>query len=199
MKKKLINGFVISIVMLMFSAATIFVSIKTLNASTAMTCITSIQIDTTPKPVIEPIYDDIWGTIYHAEVRQCDATPTITGDGSRINPYKASDHRWIAISQEMLDSQWRVELLNDSTSNLFKGRLQYGDTVWISSYDEEINGWWVVRDAKNKRYQNSIDFLQTKGDATLYNNDPMWCGRFDDIKIYSAEDVRKYKQINATT
>ena len=56
-------------------------------------------------PTIEPIYHNIWGTIYHAEVRQCDDTPTITGDGSRINPYKASEHRWIAISQEMLDCQ----------------------------------------------------------------------------------------------
>ena len=199
MKKSLIYVFIISVVMTVLSVAAIFVSLRTISSTTAMTCITTIRVDTTPKPVIVPIYDDIWGTIYHAEVRQCDNTPTITGDGSKINPYKASDHRWIAISQEMLDSQWRVELLNDSTSNLFKGRIQYGDSVWISSYNMAINGWWVVRDTKNKRYENSIDFLQTKGDATLYNNDPMWCGRFNEIKIYSAEDVKKIKEINATT
>lgn len=146
----------------------------------------------------KPIYDDIWGTIYHAEVRQCDATPTITGDGSRINPYKASEHRWIAISQEMLDCQYRENLLDDSSSVLFKGRIEYGDTVWVDSPYREINGWWIVHDTKNKRYRNSIDFLQTKGDGTLYKNDPMWNGRFDDIKIFRSSDM-KLLGINYTT
>ena len=140
--------------------------------------------------VIRPIYDNIWGTIYHAEVRQCDATPTITGDGSRINPYQASNHRWIAISQEMLDCQWRVGLVDDSTSVLYKGRIEYGDTIWIASPYPEINGWWVVHDTKNKRYRNSIDFLQTKGDGALYKNDSMWNGRFDNIKIYDYEQAK---------
>lgn len=142
-------------------------------------------------PEITPIYDDIWGTIYHAEVRQCDATPTITGDGSRINPYKASEHRWIAISQEMLDCEFRMNLLNDSTSILFKGRIEYGDTVWIDSPYETINGWWVVHDTKNKRYRNSIDFLQTKGDGDLYDNNKYWNGRFDSIKIYDIENAKR--------
>ena len=144
-----------------------------------------------PDTNIKPIYDNIWGTIYHAEVRQCDATPTITGDGSRINPYKASEHRWIAISQEMLDCEYRMQLLNDSTSALYKGRIEYGDTIWIESQYEAINGWWIVHDTKNKRYQNSIDFLQTKGDGNLYNNDKYWNGRFDGIKIYSSDDAKK--------
>lgn len=140
-----------------------------------------------PAPL--PIYDNIWGSIYHAEARQCDATPTITGDGSRINPYKASEHRWIAISQEMLDNEFRMDLLDDSTSALYRGKIQYGDTVWIDSPYEAINGWWVVHDAKNKRYENSIDFLQTKGDGSLYKNDSLWNGRFDNIKIFSIRDA----------
>jgi hypothetical protein len=148
---------------------------------------------------IEPLYDNIWGTIYHAEKRQCDDTPTITGDGSRINPHKASELRWIAISQEMLDCQWRVGLLNDSNSNLFKGRIQYGDTIWIESPYPEINGWWVVHDTKNQRYTNSIDFLQTKNDGSLYNNDPMWNGRFDDIKIYTMKDAENLGLIKTMT
>ena len=148
-------------------------------------------------PTIEPIYDNIWGTIYHAEARQCDATPLITGDGSKINPYKASEHRWIAISQEMLDCEWRMGLLNDSTSALYRGRIEYGDTVWIESPYEAINGWWVVHDTKNKRYRNSIDFLQTKGDGTLYDNNPMWNGKFDSIKIYHYN--RKLHQAGWTT
>jgi len=150
-------------------------------------------------PVIEPIYDNIWGTIYHAEARQCDATPTITGDGSRINPYKASEHRWIAISQEMLDCEWRMGLLNDSTSALYKGKIEYGDTIWIDSPYPTINGWWIVHDTKNKRYRNSIDFLQTKGDGNLYENNPMWNGRFDSIKIFRINDAELLGLTNATT
>lgn len=141
-------------------------------------------------PAITPLYDNIWGAIYHAEKRQCDDTPTITGDGSRINPYNASEHRWIAISQEMLNSEFRVGLLNNDISPLFKGRIQYGDTIWINSPHETINGWWVVHDTKNRRYRNSIDFLQTKGDGNLYNNDSMWNGRFDDIQIYNINDAK---------
>jgi len=153
----------------------------------------------TQLPTIEPIYENIWGTIYHAEVRQCDDTPTITGDGSRINPYKASEHRWIAISQEMLGCEWRMNLLNDSTSALYKGRIEYGDTIWITSPYKEINGWWIVHDTKNKRYRNSIDFLQTKGDGSLYGDDPMWNGRFDNIQIYTINDAARLGLIHATT
>ena len=196
MNRRLIYGFVIGVMALVLSLATVFVTFKTISASAMVTRVATLPADTMPRQFIIPIYDNIWGTIYHAEVRQCDATPTITGDGSRIDPARASDHRWIAISQEMLDSQWRVDLVNDSTSTLFKGRIQYGDTVWIASPNEAINGWWVVRDTKNKRYRNSIDFLQTKGDATLYNNDKYWSGRFNDIWIFSSDDIKK---LNPTT
>ena len=191
MKRNLLYGFVIGVMILVLSVATVFVSFKAISTSFMVTRLATCPADTMPRQFIIPIYDNVWGTIYHAEVRQCDATPTITGDGSRINPARASEHRWIAISQEMLDSQWRVELLGDSTSTLFKGRIQYGDTVWVASPNEAINGWWVVRDTKNKRYRNSIDFLQTKGDGTLYNNDKYWKGRFDDIWIFSSDDIRK--------
>jgi len=146
-----------------------------------------------PYFVRELVYDNIWGTIYHAVERQCDDTPTITGDGSKINPYKASEHRWIAISQEMLDSEYRQRLLNKPESDLYKGRIQYGDTIWIESPYPEINGWWIVHDTKNQRYRNSIDFLQTEGDGTLYRNDSLWCGKFENIKIYKQIDVNGFK------
>jgi hypothetical protein len=139
--------------------------------------------------IIEPLYDNIWGAIYNAEKDQCDDTPTITGDGSKINPYTASEHRWVAISQEMLNSDFRVVLLNNDTSVLYKGKIQYGDTIWVLSPNKNINGWWIVHDTKNQRYRNTIDFLQTKGDGRLYSNDPMWNGRFDSIQIYKINDA----------
>jgi len=140
---------------------------------------------------ITPIYDNIWGTIYHSEIEQCDNSPRKTGDGSIINPLKASEHRWIAISQEMLNCGYRMELLNNDPSILYKGNIQYGDTIWIESPNKNINGWWVVHDAKNSRYRNTIDFLQTKGDGSLYNNDILWNGKFDGLKIFAYEDGKK--------
>lgn len=138
-------------------------------------------------PEFTLVYDNIWGTIYHAVERQCDNSPTITGDGSKINIYHASELRWIAISQEMLKCEYRQNLLNDSTCTLFKGEIEYGDTVWIESPYIEINGWWVVHDTKNRRYTNSIDFLQTVGDGSLYCNDTKWSGKFENIRIYKKE------------
>ena len=132
----------------------------------------------------ELLYDDIWGTIYHAEKKQCDETPLITGDGSKINPDSASSQRWIAICHEMLDDEYRRNKLNDSTSDRFRGKIKYGDTVWIESDIPQINGWWVVHDTKHKRVKNSVDFLQTKGDGRLYSNNKLWSGRFHNLKIY---------------
>jgi hypothetical protein len=141
----------------------------------------------------ELLYDNVWGSIYHADTAQCDSTPTITGDGSRINPYHASEHRWIAISQDMLNSIYRAQLLKNPNTDRFKGKIQYGDTIWIESPHETINGWWVVRDAKNVMYNNSIDFLQTAGDGSLYENSPYWSGKFDSIKIYQ---IKNYKYLS---
>jgi hypothetical protein len=139
---------------------------------------------------IQPLYSNIWGTIYHAEIAQCDSTPNITGDGSIINPDIASELRWIAISQDMLDCEYRYSLLSDKSSNLFKGKIKYGDSIWIESSNKKINGWWIAHDTKNKRYRNTIDFLQTKGDANLYDNNKLWSGKFIDIKIYSKENAK---------
>lgn len=137
-----------------------------------------------------PIYNNVWGTIYHAEESQCDDSPNITGDGSYINTTNASNLRWIAISHEMLDCDYRESLINDPKSSLYKGKIEYGDTIWVISPNETLNGMWIVHDTKHYRYKNSIDFLQTKGDGTLYNNNQLWCGRFDSIEIYAIEDAR---------
>ncbi len=151
-------------------------------------------------PRVELLYDDIWGSIYHAEIRQCDSTPTVTGDGSKINPYRASNQRWIAISQEMIDDMYRAQMIKRHGDKRFQGKIQYGDTIWIESDYPEVNGWWVVRDAKNKRYTKSIDFLQTKGDKSLIANYPYWSGKFQDLKVYRVEnyqyrDVEKISQL----
>ena len=135
------------------------------------------------------LYDNIWGTIYNPTTKQCDETPNITGDGSKINSKKASKCRWIAISQDMLNCEYRKSLLLYERTNLYKGKIRYGDTVWIESSNIKINGWWVVHDTKNARFKKSIDFLQTNGDGSLYSYESTWSGKFDDNKIYTLNNV----------
>jgi len=131
---------------------------------------------------LELLYDDVWGSIYNAIENQCDSTPLLTGNGLKINPKIASQLRWIAISQDMLNCKYRARLLKYTRIDRYKGKICYGDTICIDSPHEKINGWWIVQDTKNARYVKSIDFLQTEGDKSLYNN--KWSGKFDDIKIY---------------
>lgn len=140
-------------------------------------------------PQLELLYNNVWGAVYNPVKKQCDDTPTITGDGSKINLNKASNYRWIAISQEMLNSKFRAnKLLYPERDDRFKGKIQYGDTIWIDSPNKNINGWWVVHDSKNARYKRSIDFLQANGDGSLYGNNPLWNGKFDNINIYRFKD-----------
>lgn len=150
---------------------------------------------TIPMHKLKLLYENVWGTIYNPVVEQCDSTPTITGDGSKINPRRASKYRWVAISQEMLNSTVRANLLLfPNRDNRFRGKIQYGDTIWIESQNKKINGWWIVKDAKNAIYRNSVDFLQTKGDGSLYDNNPYWNGKFEGIKIYRLLN-KKYENL----
>lgn len=172
----------------------LFLLIATVGAGFVYAPTANIDMSKIPEKVL--LYDGIWGTIYHAEARQCDDTPTITGSGYKIDPTIASDLRIIAISHEMLDDMWRRTLIDTTVDNRFKGKIAYGDIIWIESPKDSlgyelypnITGFWVVHDTKNKRYHNSIDFLQTKNDWSLFNNDSMWCGRFDDLKIFAYHD-----------
>jgi hypothetical protein len=144
-------------------------------------------------PQMTLLYNNIWGTIYHAEERECDSSPTITGDGSKIDINNASNQRWMAITQDMLNLPKGLKMFKDTSKvNIFKGKITYGDTVWVDSPNPEINGWWVVHDAKNARVKYSVDFLQTKGDTKLYKGDKLWCGKFYNIKIYKLLNNKNY-------
>ena len=152
---------------------------------------------------LEPIYDDVWGSLYNPEYDQCDNTPTITADGSKINYSTASTHRWVAISQDLLNNQYRLKnFIKDSTDNRFRGKIKFGDTIWVDSPNPNINGIWVVHDVMNKKYKNAIDFLQTTGDSKLYGNDKLWDGKFKNIVIYKivktpVEKILKVKVLQA--
>ena len=54
------------------------------------------RIDSIPTPI------NVKATMYHPVEAQCDDTPLITADGSRICPINVSDWNWIAVSQDLL-------------------------------------------------------------------------------------------------
>ena len=49
-----------------------------------------------------PIPINVKATMYHPVEAQCDDSPLITADGSRICPINVSDWNWIAVSQDLL-------------------------------------------------------------------------------------------------
>ena len=86
----------------------------------------------------------VTATMYMATVGQCDSTPLITACGRKINPIKASEHKWIAVSRDLL--------------KVFK----YGDKVKLSNAGKK-NGIYTITDTMNKRFKNKIDILETEG------------------------------------
>jgi len=98
-------------------------------------------------------------TMYYPVIGQCDDTPDITADQTKIPNIDSCSHlNWIAVSQDLL---W----FND-------GPIRYGDTVHIIAGHK--TGTYIVRDAMNKRFTFKIDFLESVGTG-LYS--------FDDVKL----------------
>ena len=78
-------------------------------------------------------------TTYNAVRSQCDKTPTITADGTRINHemLKNGKQRIVAISRDLLHE------------------IPLGSTILIEGY-----GYYEVRDTMNSRFNHCIDILQ---------------------------------------
>ena len=75
-------------------------------------------------------------TMYHAVKGQCDDSPDVTADQTKIPNVDSCSHlNWIAVSQDLL---W----FND-------GPIHYGDTVYIIAGHK--TGFYIVKDAMNKR------------------------------------------------
>ena len=103
---------------------------------------------------------NVTATMYNATTSQCDSDPLITAGMYHINPNKASEHNWIAMSRDML-TRWG-------------GDFNYGDKVLITGADDK-DGIYTVTDTMNKRYTNRIDILETRG-TPLY--------KYDNVKLY---------------
>ena len=113
---------------------------------------------------------DVTVTMYHPTTHQTDSTPDITADGTKINIWKASEYRYVALSRDLL-SRWG-------------GPFEYGDYIVIEGIGEN-SGIYQVRDTMNPKHTNRVDILKTPGssqfkytDVTMYryikyNNDEM--------------------------
>jgi len=101
----------------------------------------------------------VTATMYYPVVNQCDKDPLVTAGMFTINPRKASEHKWIAMSRNLL-KRW-------------KGDFDYGDIVEIKGAGKK-SGVYKVVDTMNKRYKDRIDILETEG-TSFY--------KFEDIQI----------------
>ncbi len=101
---------------------------------------------------------DVTVTTYNPTRQQCDSTPNITADGTRINPRKATQYRYVALSRDLL-SRWG-------------GPFDYGDYIIIEGTGK-WDGLYQVRDTMNPKWVKRVDILTTNS-RFKYNNITMY-------------------------
>ena len=97
-------------------------------------------------------------TTYNPTRRQTDSTPNITADGTRINPRKATQYRYVALSRDLI-SRWG-------------GPFNYGDYIIIEGTGK-WDGVYQVRDTMNPKWVKRVDILTTNS-RFKYNNITMY-------------------------
>ena len=91
-------------------------------------------------------------TMYQPDKIQCDDTPNITADGTRIRINKASQYKFVALSRNLL-KRWG-------------GPFDYGDFVLLKGTGGK-DGVYQVRDTMNPKWVNVVDILESL-DVTPY-------------------------------
>jgi len=116
------------------------------------------KVDSIPKPI------NVRATMYHPVEAQCDDTPLITADGSKICPISVSEWNWIAVSQDLLKKNG--------------GIFDYGDKVYVKGTHKD--GVYTIRDCMNKRKKFQIDILESIGTSQY---------KYDEIEIFALNDL----------
>ena len=88
-------------------------------------------------------------TTYNAVRSQCDRSPLITADGTKIdnNKLKSGEQKIVAISRDLLHA------------------IPLGSIIYIEGY-----GKYEVRDTMNSRFKHSIDILQHSSKKNFKKN-----------------------------
>ena len=97
-------------------------------------------------------------TTYNPTRQQCDSTPNITADGTKINPKRATQYRYVALSRDLI-SRWG-------------GPFDYGDYIVIEGTGK-WDGVYQVRDTMNPKWVKRVDILTTNS-RFKYNNITMY-------------------------
>ena len=111
---------------------------------------------------------DVTVTMYNPHVGQTDSTPNETADGTIINPNRASEYRYVALSRDLI-ARWG-------------GPFNYGDYVMIKGTDG-YDGVYQVRDTMSPKFINRVDILRTSGSNWF---------KFDNVVLYR---YFKYDQV----
>ena len=112
---------------------------------------------------------DVIVTMYNPLIGQTDSTPNQTADGTIINPKRATEYRYIALSRDLI-ARWG-------------GPFEYGDYVMLKG-TEGYDGVYQVRDTMASKFINRVDILLTEGSKQF---------RFENITLY-----RYFKYDNVT-
>ena len=111
---------------------------------------------------------DVTVTMYNPAKSQTDSTPNETADGTKINPNKASEYRYVALSRDLI-ARWG-------------GPFNYGDYIMIKGTDG-YDGMYQVKDTMNPRLINRVDILRTTGSKWF---------KFENVTLYR---YFKYDQV----
>jgi len=87
-------------------------------------------------------------TMYNAVEGQCDSDPYTTASMLKINPFKASEHKYIAMSRDLL-KRWGV-------------RFEYRQKIRLVGCGVK-DGIYTIADCMNERFRKKIDILETVG------------------------------------
>ena len=85
-------------------------------------------------------------TVYNPVPGQCDDSPLITADNSKIDldKLKKGKLKWVAVSRDLLK----------------EGKVKYGDKIRLTcDKDPAMNGIFVVHDTMHPRWKKRIDVL----------------------------------------
>ena len=110
-------------------------------------------------------------TMYQPNKIQCDDTPNITADGTRIRISKASNYKFVALSRNLL-KRWG-------------GPFDYGDFVLLKGADNK-DGVYQVRDTMNPKWVNVVDILESEHVQPY---------KFTGVHIYKLNWLNKEKEI----
>ena len=111
---------------------------------------------------------DVTVTMYNPHVGQTDSTPNETADGTIINPKRASEYRYVALSRDLI-ARWG-------------GPFNYGDYVMIKGTNG-YDGVYQVKDTMSPKFINRVDILRTGGSKWF---------KFDNAVLYR---YFKYDQV----